>query len=881
MGNVLSFLACASLPLASVAAFGTRSLWLALPLTAVLALVVLRRRRAAQRKALKTVPQKERVEIAPRVPGQGAPLMHGVRVVEFANTIAAPMASRVLAELGAEVIKVEPLDGDPWRQWLLNYEQPRSMGSSFEAANLGKSSVTADFTTAAGVKKLRDLLRDADVLITNTRPESLKRLGLTQDEVLRDFPHLVYASLSAWGHEGADSQLPGYDLGAFYAATGLATTIQQPEQANVYPTGFGDVVTSSVLVGAISIALRRRLVTGQGGPIKAALLRTAAFVMTPLLMVDSASEEQQRAEREQLVRENKSGPIMNGVDCGIGRAKPDYSARWEPHAFNNCYATKGSATAVAITVDVLDDAAVGAAERALREAFELDAVTTATLKKALADVDHGDVLSRLAAKRVPHSEMMRMADLIQFDKSTKASPIAASGGIVPRLPDVPDVPGWVQAPFSCHCSTDHKLRYGAPEVGAHNESVARKAWSDRLASAELPREATDSQAAAKLMRAALADVVVVELSSTALAAGAGVMFADAGATVHLIEDRSLLATSLRTREPLLFRNLARGKRSVAVSSLRSSGGTDAVHRLLSSAHVFLTDWSISQLSALGMDPRTLAATYPRLVVANATAFGVDGDPALPATELAAFWAASGLASTVSGSPIRNVAVPPPHFGELVTGLQLFAGVSAALFHLQRTSEGQRVDSSLLRAGLWGHSSVGLAVVPRDPPKLALFMADAEVRRKTFLVPTAHCLVTKDQIWVQLLGAELPRHFMRTVKALRVPKVAFFSKLAWLVLTKVVPSKSKHPIARLQPVLMEINRTFIDQFAQMTYAELVENFKRFDVWHTVIRMPRNFRAFEQAHVNGAFQLGQDGSFVISSPFDLGSLTPATAPAPALL
>lgn len=854
------------------------SLALAVPLV-----LLLRRRRAAAAAAAKrkAVLQKDRVEISPRVPGKGSAALHGVRVVEIANTIAVPMAGRILAELGAEVVKVEPIDGDPWRQWLLNYESPRTQGSSFESANLNKSSVTADFTTTDGVKKLRDLLRDADVLITNTRPESLKRLGLTQDELLRDFPHLVYASLSAWGHLGPEAQNPGYDLGAFWASTGLATTVQTPEGANQYPTGFGDVLTSCAIVGAISVALRRRLVSGKGGAIQTALVRTAAFALAPLLLVDTASEEKKRTEREQLVRDQQSGPILNGVDCGIGRAKPDYDDRWLPPTLNNAYPTKGTGTAVAIAVDVQDAAAVAAATGALRAALSLDEVTSETLQRALAGLEHEHVLTRLATHHVPHIEVARLADLILLSKAREQPLYVAAEGFTPPLADVPDIPGWVRVPFQLHCSSDHQPRYGAPQLGAHNDSVARKPWSDRHAKAELPRgTASDAALAAKLARAPLADVVVVELSATALGAGAGVMFADSGAVVHLVEDRSLLAKSLRTREPLLFRNLARGKRSVAVDSLAAAGGVDVVHRLLATANVFLCDWPIHELAALGLDPKTLTSKYPRLVVANATAYGLDGDAALPNNELA-FWAPSGLASSLSGVPISRVSMPPPHFGELVTAIQLFAGAACALFHQLRTGEGQRTDVNLVRAGLWGQCCVGLVTVPRDPNKLALFSKDPATRRATFLVPTAHCLRTRDGVWVQLLGAELARHFWRTVKALRVPKAAFVSKLAWIVLTKVLTSKSKNPIVRVMPVLVEINRQFMASFAQLTYAELAAEFKQHDVWHTVIRQPRNFRAYEQAHVNGAFQLGAaDGAFVTSTPFDIDGLTPATAAAPAL-
>jgi crotonobetainyl-CoA:carnitine CoA-transferase CaiB-like acyl-CoA transferase len=383
------------------------------------------------------------------------------------------------------------------------------------------------------------------------------------------------------------------------------------------------------------------------------------------------------------------------------------------------------------------------------------------------------------------------------------------------------------------------------------------------------------------VRAPLADVVVVELSATPLAAAAGVMFADLGATVTWSRTarasraacaaRAAAVALLGARQALAGRVVARQRSGVAADSASIARQGDRVRQRLGDARA---------RAARSRPGRTLRARYPQLVLANGTTFGTNASATLPASDVAAFWGGSGLASVVAGAPLGDVPTPPPHFGALVASVQLFAGAAASLFHLRRTGEGQRTDVNLLRSGLFGQSALGLVTFPRAPEKAKLFMQDPTTRRLTFLVPTAHCLVTKDGFWVQLLGAELPRHFMRTTTALRVPKVSFFARLAWIVLTRVMTSKQKELSQRVLPAMTEINKTFIYHMSQLTFAEVVAEFKKHDVWHTVIRMPRNFRAFEQAHVNGAFQVADDGAFVTSIPFDIGERASAAAGAPAL-
>jgi len=142
-----------------------------------------------------------------------------VRVVELASILAAPSTSRLMADLGADVVKVEGPGGaggggDPLRTVTLPYEesyrQKRGVGTQFECLHAGKKSLCIDAKRQRD--KLVELVRGADVFITNVRSHQLQEMGIDYDSLRAEAPQLVYAHLSAWGTTGPDQQLPGYDI---------------------------------------------------------------------------------------------------------------------------------------------------------------------------------------------------------------------------------------------------------------------------------------------------------------------------------------------------------------------------------------------------------------------------------------------------------------------------------------------------------------------------------------------------------------------------------------------------------------------------------------------------------------------------------------------
>ena len=127
-------------------------------------------------------------------------ILAGVRILDWTTMAAGPGATAMLSELGATVDKIEAPQGDPWRS--VGVERKHGVSCVFEFDNRGKRGVTLDLTTAAGQVAFKTLLRRADVLVTNVRPESARRLGLDYASLERSYPKLVYAHLTAWGRHG-------------------------------------------------------------------------------------------------------------------------------------------------------------------------------------------------------------------------------------------------------------------------------------------------------------------------------------------------------------------------------------------------------------------------------------------------------------------------------------------------------------------------------------------------------------------------------------------------------------------------------------------------------------------------------------------------------
>lgn len=176
--------------------------------------------------------------------------LDGILVIEIGTMITAPLASSILAEMGAEVIKVErPESGDPFRNFFGGTFAPH-----FRAYNKGKASITLDLGSEQGKESLRKLLATADVLLENFRPGVMDRLGLPAEAIAKDFPNLIYCSITGFGAEGPYRARPAYDTVAV-AVSGIAHLNIDPEKPGSSGPTISDNVTGMYAAHGVMAAL--------------------------------------------------------------------------------------------------------------------------------------------------------------------------------------------------------------------------------------------------------------------------------------------------------------------------------------------------------------------------------------------------------------------------------------------------------------------------------------------------------------------------------------------------------------------------------------------------------------------------------------------------
>src|SRR5712672_1506957 len=216
-------------------------------------------------------------------------IFSGLKVVDLASFIAGPGAATVLGDFGADVIKVEPPGtGDPWRSVYKIPPQPSSKDNyAWHLDNRNKRGVAVDLKSPHSREILERLVKWADVLVINFPPPVRKRLKLTYEDIAPWNPRLIYADISGYGDEGPEAELPGFDITAYWARSGLlALTRDAGAPPTLPPTGSGDHATAIGLYAAIVTALYRRERTGKGSHVTTSLL--AEGVWSGALYVQAA-----------------------------------------------------------------------------------------------------------------------------------------------------------------------------------------------------------------------------------------------------------------------------------------------------------------------------------------------------------------------------------------------------------------------------------------------------------------------------------------------------------------------------------------------------------------------------------------------------------------
>lgn len=242
--------------------------------------------------------------------------LEGIKVVELGVWVAGPAAGGILADWGADVIKIEPPSGDPARLFGRILGLQDGSNPPFEMDNRSKRSIVLDLGTEEHRAVAHDLISGADVFITNVRPDALQRLGLDYAALAEHNPGLVYGLITGYGETGPDANRPAYDIAAFWARAGVAALLTRPGDVPPFQRGgMGDHLTGMTLAAAVNAALVARARTGTGQLVTTSLYRqgtyTVSFDLNTFLLSGSPISIGQR--------ENMGNPAMNNYAASDGR----------------------------------------------------------------------------------------------------------------------------------------------------------------------------------------------------------------------------------------------------------------------------------------------------------------------------------------------------------------------------------------------------------------------------------------------------------------------------------------------------------------------------------------------------------------------------------
>lgn len=208
--------------------------------------------------------------------------LEGIRVIDFSQYVAAPACPRILGEMCAEVIKIEPPSGDEQRTQGASYgmisDEIENRG--YDQANTNKQWVSLNMKNPEGKKLALKLIADADIFVTNMRDGALRRLGLDYDTLSKQFPHLVWAQARGYGERGPQKDAKGFDATSYSARGGYALNCPQKGDAPAnMPVAIGDWNASMALTAGVLAALVRRLKTGKGDRVSVNLYHVALWGM--------------------------------------------------------------------------------------------------------------------------------------------------------------------------------------------------------------------------------------------------------------------------------------------------------------------------------------------------------------------------------------------------------------------------------------------------------------------------------------------------------------------------------------------------------------------------------------------------------------------------
>jgi len=375
--------------------------------------------------------------------------VEGIKVVELGVWVAGPAAAGILADWGADVIKIEPPAGDPGRLFGRMLGCDLGVNPPFEMDNRSKRSIVLDLRTDADRDAAFELLSDADVFVTNVRPGALQRLGLDFESVSARNPRLVYGMITGYGQTGPDADRAAYDVAAFWSRAGVAHLLTRPGDTPPFQRGgMGDHSAGMTLVAAICAALVARQRTGTGQLVSTSLYRqgayTVSFDLNTYLMTGQPIAVGQR--------ETMANPAMNNYATADGRRFWIVGLEGDRHWPPLCRAVGRP--------EWLDDPRFSDAGarfvNAVELIAELDAIFATRTLDEWAEIFRGE-------PEFFWSPVNSLEDVVADEQ------FHAAGGMV-DVPDGESAIAMVATPADFH-GTPWSPRSAAPELGQHTDEI--------------------------------------------------------------------------------------------------------------------------------------------------------------------------------------------------------------------------------------------------------------------------------------------------------------------------------------------------------------------------------------------------------------------------
>ncbi len=378
-------------------------------------------------------------------------VFEGVRVIELAQYVYVPGAGVMLADQGAEVIKIETIEGDPYRT--LRVGGDRSLGTiniAMEQNNRNKKSVALDLKSDEGREALLKLVETADVFLTSLRPKAIAALRLDVEDLRARNPRIIYARGNGVGFRGAEANRPGFDASAFWARGGACYAFTRPGEQPTSPRpAFGDHTGSLAIAFGVAAALYKRAATGEPSVVENSLLSTAAWVLSGDLTMT------QMPGYETHMKDRPLSPLMHSYTTRDGKLVQlmvlDPEPRW-------------AALCTVLGLDALiDDPRFAAQADRIAHAGELIAL----MQERFASRDYAEWKPLLEGIDIPWEPISSIYDLA-------ADPQVHANHVMQKLAVDGSNVDIVAGPTAFDGEPIHGLPASSPQLGAHTGELLRE-----------------------------------------------------------------------------------------------------------------------------------------------------------------------------------------------------------------------------------------------------------------------------------------------------------------------------------------------------------------------------------------------------------------------